>query len=79
MSDANRVKATNHFALPVLTYPKWTQHWPLGQLQSIDRETRKLASENDGNPLRSTAVLFFFPRDKGGRELRTLDQEYKFQ
>ena len=24
MSDVNRVKATNQFALPVLTYPMWT-------------------------------------------------------
>ena len=78
MSDANRVKATNQFALPVFTYPMWTQHWPLGELQSIDRETRKLTSEHDGKPLRSTAVLFL-PRDKGGLGQRTVDQEYKFQ
>ena len=35
LSDANRVKATNQFALLVLTYPMWTQQWPLGELQSI--------------------------------------------
>ena len=28
LSDANRVKATNQFALHVLTYPMWTQHCP---------------------------------------------------
>ena len=78
MSDVNRVKATNQFALPVLTYPMWTRHWPLGEPQSIDRETRKLTSENDRNPLRSTAVLFL-PRDKGGRGQRSVEQEYKFQ
>ena len=78
MSDVNRVKATNQFALPVLTYPMWTRHWPLEEPQSIDRETRKLTSENDGNPLRSTAVLFL-PRDKGGRGQRSVEQEYKFQ
>ena len=59
MSNVNRVKATNQFALPVLTYPMWTQHWPLGEPQSIDRETRKLTSENDGNPLRSLQCYFF--------------------
>ena len=87
MSDVNRVKATNQFALPVLTYPMWTQHWEkfwkhwdplLAEPQSIDRETRKLTSENDENPLRSTAVLFL-PRDKGGRGQRSVEQEYKFQ
>ena len=48
LSDANRVEATNQFAFLVLTYPMWTQQWPLGELQSIDRETRKLISENGG-------------------------------
>ena len=41
LSDANCVKATNQFALPVLTYPMWTQHWPLAELRQFDRETRK--------------------------------------
>ena len=77
LSDANRVKATNQFALLVLTYPIWTQHWPLGDLQSIDRETRKLNSENGRrHPLSSTAVLYF-PRDKSGRGLKSVEQEYK--
>ena len=61
MSDVNRVKATNQFALPVLTYPMWTQHWPLGEPQSIDRETRKLTSENDHKcPVLATRSLLSF-------------------
>ena len=38
LSDANRVKATNQFALPVLTYPMWTQHCPLAELREINRD-----------------------------------------
>ena len=58
LSDANRVKATNQFALLVLTYPTWTQQWSLRKLQSIDRDTRKSISENGGrHPLSSTALL----------------------
>ena len=58
LSDANRVKATNQFTLLVLIYSMWTQQWPLGELQSIDRETRKLISENCGrHPLSSSALL----------------------
>ena len=58
LSDANRFKATNQFAFLVFTYPMWTQQWPLGELQSIDRETRKLISENGGrHPLSPTALL----------------------
>ena len=65
LSDANRVKATNQFALCVLTYPMWTQHCPLAELREIDRETRKLVSENGGeHPLSSTTV-FYLPRVAG--------------
>ena len=77
LSDANRVKATNQFALPVLTYLMWTQHWPLTELREIDRETRKVVSENGGrHPLSSTA-LFYLPRVAGGRGMKSVEQEYK--
>ena len=77
LSDANRVKATNQFALPVLTYPMWTQPWPLAELREIDRATRKLVSENGGkHPLSSTAV-FYLPRVAGGRGMKSVEQEYK--
>ena len=77
LSDCNRVIATNQFALPVLTYPMWTQHWPLEELRNIDRQTRKIISESGGkHPLSSTAVLYL-PREKGGRGLRSIEQEYK--
>ena len=77
LSDANCVKATNQFTLPVLTYPMWTQHWPLAELREIDRETRKLVSENGGkHPLSSTAV-FYLPRVVGGRGMKSVEQEYK--
>ena len=77
LSDANRVKATNQFALPVLTYLMWTQHWPLTELREIDRETRKVVSENGGrHPLSSTA-LFHLPRVAGRRGMKSVEQEYK--
>ena len=76
LSDANRLKATNQFVLPVLTYPMWTQQWPLGELQSTDRETRKLIVRMVGDTLSSTAVLDL-PRDKGGRGLKSVEQENK--
>ena len=77
LSDANRVKATNQFALPVLTYPMWTQHCPLAELREIDRETRKLVSENGGkHPLSSTAV-FYLSRVVAGRGMKCIEHEYK--
>ena len=32
LSDHNRVTASNQFALPVLGYLMWTQHWPVTEL-----------------------------------------------
>ena len=77
LSDANRVRATNQFALPVLTYPMWTQHGPLGEVRDIYRETRSSISENGGrHPLSSCAVIYF-PREEEGRGLKSVKQEYK--
>ena len=55
----------------------WTQHRPLGEPQSTDKETGKLISENGGiHPLSSTAVLYL-PRATGGRGLKSVEREYK--
>ena len=55
----------------------WTQHWPLNELREIDREMRKVVSENGGrHPLSSTA-LFYLPRVAGGRGMKSVEQEYK--
>ena len=55
----------------------WTQHWPLGELQSTDKETGKLISENGGtNPLSSTAVLYL-PIATGVRGLKSVERENK--
>ena len=70
LSDANRVKATNQFALLVLIYPMWTQQWPLGELQSIDRETRKLISEIVGDTLLDILLCSSRPQTRGGNSGR---------
>ena len=73
----NRVTASNQLALPVLTYLMWSQHWNLTDLRNIDREARKVISENGGkHPLGSTALLYL-PRHRGGRGLRSVETEYK--
>ena len=73
----NRVTASNQLALPVLTYLMWSQHWNLTDLRTIDREARKVISENGGkHPLGSTALLYL-PRHQGGRGLRSVETEYK--
>ena len=55
----------------------WTQQWPVTELKRLDRETRKIVVENGGkHPSGSTAILYM-PREKGGRGLRSIKEEYK--
>ena len=47
------------------------------ELKKLDREARKIVVENvDKNPSGSTAILYM-PREKGGRGLRSIEEEYK--
>ena len=77
LSDYNRVVASNQFALPVLGYLMWTQHWPVTDLKIVDREARKIIVENGGKHLGGSTSLLYLPRDKGGRGLRAVKTEYK--
>ena len=77
VSDHNRVTASNQPALPLLNYLIWTQHWPLTEMRKIDREARKIIVESGGkHPCGSTFILYL-PREKGGRRLRSVEQEYQ--
>ena len=59
------------------SYLMWTQHWPLTELRKIDREARKIIVENGGkHPCGSTSILYL-PREKRGRGLRSVEQEYQ--
>ena len=48
LSYYNRIVASNQFALSVLGYLMWTQHWPITDLKTLDREARKIILENGG-------------------------------
>ena len=77
LSDINRVRASNQYAMPVLIYLMWTQHWPITELRVIDREAKKIICEKGGkHPLSSTAIMYL-AREKGGRGLRSVAREYK--
>ena len=77
LSDCNLVQATNQYALPVLQYLMWTQHWPLSELRDVDRAARKIIVENGGKHPASLTSLLYLPREKGGRGLRSVEHEYK--
>ena len=77
LSDCNRVQATNQYALPVLRYLMWTQHWPLSELRDADRAAQKIIVENGGKHPASLTSLLYLPREKGSRGLRSVEHEYK--
>ena len=60
-----------------MTYFMWPQAWPITELQSIDRETRKIMVVNGvKHPLGSTELLYL-PRNIGGRGTKSLEAEDK--
>lgn len=77
LSDVNRVRASNQFSLPFLTYLMWTQHWPATELRSIDREVRNIIRESGGKHSLSSTAVMYRSRDNGDRGLRSVEQEYK--
>ena len=72
------MQATNQYALPVLRYLMWTQHWPLSELRDADRAAGKIIVENGGKHPASLTSLLYLPREKAGRGgLRSVEHEYK--
>ena len=77
LSDHAKVVASNQYALLALTYLMWTQTWPIGNIQQLDREGRKIIVKNGGNhPKGSTAILYMY-RKLSGRGLKSVENEYK--
>ena len=69
--------ASNQFALPILAYLMWTLHWSLTDLRNLDREARKIIVSSGGKHPLSSTVLLYLAREKGGRGLRSVEDEYK--
>ena len=67
LSDENRGRASNQFALPVLSYLIWTQTRPLAELRRIDREARKIIVDNGCKHPLGSKTLLYLQREQGGR------------
>ena len=77
LSDYHEVVASNQYALAVLMYRKWTQSWPIAELQQLDRESRKILKENGGyHPMGITDLLYLL-RKFGGRGLKSVESTHK--
>ena len=71
------MRASNQFALPVLSYLMWTQTGPIAEQRRIDREARTIILDNgDKHPLGSAALLYL-QREQVGRGLQMVEGVYK--
>ena len=77
LSDHNRITTSNQFALPVLGYLMWTQQWPVTELKKLDRKACKVVAENGDKHISGSTAILYMPREKGGRGLQSIQEEYK--
>ena len=78
LSGYNRVLSSSQFGMPVrLPYLIWTQHWQLTELRQIDRDARKTIVESGGLHRLGSTALVYLPRQKGGRGVCLVENEYK--
>ena len=75
LSDKHKVQATATFALPALTYHVPIIHWPVNDLKELNRMLRKILNDTKSkHPNASSNELLYFPRTKGGRGLKSVEQ-----
>jgi len=71
--DHARAVASNHYALPGLTYLMWTQTWPLAELQQIDRDVCKIISGSGGNHSKGSTAALYLARKNGRKRLKAVE------
>ena len=55
----------------------WTQHWPVTELEKLDKDARKIIVENGGKHPSGLTAILYMPREKGGRSLRPIEKRTK--
>ena len=70
-------QATNTFAMSALSYFMTTTEWTIYEVQELDRQVRKILTDNKGRHPCASVHLMYLPRSMGGRGLKSVEQEYK--
>ena len=70
-------QATNTFAMSALSYFMTTTEWTIYEVQELDRQVRKILTDNKGRHPCASVHLMYLPRSIGGRGLKSVEQEYK--
>ena len=76
MFELLKVHATNTFAISAVTYYMCTTEWTVHDLQELDREVRKILTDNGARHPGTSVPLLYMPRSMGGRGLKSVDDEY---
>ena len=53
----------------------WAQTWPLADIQTLDREGRKIIAENGGSHPQGSRAILYMPRKYGGQSLKSVENE----
>jgi hypothetical protein len=73
LSAKNKVQAIGFLAVPVLRYSFGIVNWHQGELQKLDRKTRKLLIINGQRHPKADVDRLYVPRKRGGRGLIQLE------
>ena len=65
-NDDDNIKAANTWAVSLMRYGAGTIKWNKGELQEIDRKSRKIKTMNKELHARSDVSRIYVPRKKGG-------------
>ncbi len=77
LSDTNRITATNAYAFGKLNYFLPVITCKLQYLQSMDRDIRKLLTENGARHPNASIPSLHLDKKLGGRGIKSVEQEYK--
>ena len=79
LNAKNTIDAINTFAIPALSYGYVVLDWSITELETIDRETRKLLKKYHLLHENSDITRLYLTRKLGGRGLTNVTDQYKNQ
>ena len=76
VSAKNKIQAIRSLVVPVLGYSFGIINWHQGELQKLDRKTRKLLTIHGQHHPKADVDRLYVPRKQGGRGLMQLEAAY---
>ena len=77
LNSLNIISAVNSYAVPALSYGFPVLDWTITELETVDRETRKVLQSHHALHIQSDITRLYLPRKEGGRGLINLTEHFK--